>query len=268
MLAAVAQMTSTDDLFRNFDTCRHLCEKAASRNVALLSLPECFAFIGSEEGQTAKVLHPDAAREWLDKYCALAREHNLWLSLGGFPLPSEHTGRPYNAHLLVDQSGAICAEYHKIHLFDVAIPNGPVLKESDHNTAGYETVVVDSPLGRLGLAVCYDLRFSEMFLEMNKKGAELLAIPAAFTLHTGKEHWDVLQRARAIENQCYVLAAAQTGKHNAKRESFGHAVIVDPWGTVIAQCSDGTGIAVAEIDLHFLQSVRQRMPMAQHRRRW
>lgn len=265
---AVAQMCATGDVEQNFATCQQLVQEAKAAGAALLSLPECFSFIGAREGEALAVAQP-LDGPLMRRYQALAREASLWLSLGGFQEKGPDESHLYNTHVLLDDSGAITKVYRKIHLFDVDVPGGPRLMESNGTAAGGEVVAAPSPAGALGLTICYDLRFPELYQQLRfSKGAELLLVPSAFTKKTGEAHWELLLRARAVECQCYVLAAAQAGKHNERRESFGDALIVDPWGTVVARCADPlvTGIAVAEIDPGLLQSVRQRMPVGQHRR--
>lgn len=264
-LLAVGQMTATADVEQNLATCSQLVQKAARRGAALLSLPECFAYIGEKDTDLLEFARPIQS-PLIDRYRALAKANGLWLSLGGFQERSEGAPKATNAHLLINAEGELVADYRKIHLFDVDIPSGPKLLESKSTQGGTQLVTAASPVGQLGLSVCYDLRFPELYLSLAQLGAQVLLIPAAFTLTTGKEHWHTLLRARAIETQCYVAAAAQTGKHNARRHSYGHALIVDPWGTVVAECADRTDIAVAEIDLSYLKSVRERMPVWEHRR--
>ncbi|OAE27480.1 hypothetical protein AXG93_3911s1630 [Marchantia polymorpha subsp. ruderalis] len=194
------------------------------------------------------------------------REAGLWLSLGGFQEKGPDAGHLYNTHVVLDDAGGVRGVYRKIHLFDVDVPGGPVLKESRSTAPGSDIIAVDSPIGKLGLTVCYDLRFPELYQQLRfQENAQILLVPSAFTKKTGEAHWEILLRARAVETQCYVIAAAQAGKHNEKRESYGDALIIDPWGTVIARCADkeATGIAVAELDHQFLESVRQRMPIGQ-----
>lgn len=260
---AVGQMTATDDIDANFAVCDRLAGQAAAAGARLLVLPECFAFLGRKDTDLLEVMEP-LDGPLLTRFASLAEAHGLWISFGGFPERHTET-HAYNAHILVDDDGQRRAVYRKIHLFDVDLPATRLL-ESKATTAGDEVVVVDSPVGALGPTICYDLRFPELYRLLAERGADVLLVPAAFTLTTGKEHWEVLLRARAIENQCYVAAAAQTGRHNERRESFGHAMIIDPWGTVIAQCRDGEGIAVADIDTDWLARVRARMPVWQHRR--
>ena len=260
---AVGQMTATDDVEQNFRACERLCVQAAKAGAATLVLPECFAFLGRGDGDLVRMMQP-LDGPLFTRFQTLAVDHQLELCFGGFP--EKHTDtHAWNAHVVVGIDGAIRSVYRKIHLYDVVLPL-LTLRESAATTAGSDLVIDDSAVGRLGLTVCYDLRFPELYRALAARGAEVLLVPAAFTLTTGKEHWEVLLRARAIENQCYVAAAAQTGRHNEKRESYGHAMIVDPWGTVVAQCRDGEGIAVADIDRAFLQGIRARVPVWQHRR--
>ncbi|KAG0047066.1 Carbon-nitrogen hydrolase [Gryganskiella cystojenkinii] len=181
---------------------------------------------------------------------------------------SPFPGRLYNTHVLINDQGSIVESYRKIHLFDVDIKNGPQLIESRNTAAGDKIVSpVQSPVGKIGLSICYDLRFPELSLELRHRGAEILTYPSAFTIKTGEAHWEVLLRSRAIETQSYVVAAAQVGQHSEKRSSYGHAMIVDPWGKVVAQL-DGQeeGIAVANVDLVSLARIRVEMPVLNHRR--
>ncbi|KAG2423634.1 hypothetical protein HXX76_015151 [Chlamydomonas incerta] len=267
---AVGQMTACGDQAVNLEVCGRLAQDAAAAGCAALFLPECFAFIGDSPAQSLAAAQP-LGGPLMAAYRQLARTHGLWLSLGGFQEVGPDPQHIYNTHVVVDDRGEVAAVYRKIHLFDVDVPNGPLLMESRTTAPGREAVVVDSPAGRLGLTTCYDLRFPELFAHLAwERGAQVLAVPSAFTVVTGAAHWEVLLRARAIECQAYVVAAAQAGRHNAKRESYGHAIIVDPWGSVIARLSDpaATGIATAELQLGpggLLAAVRGRMPCRQHR---
>ncbi|KAL2651773.1 hypothetical protein R1flu_019901 [Riccia fluitans] len=265
---AVGQMTSSSNIHANYETCAGLVKEAVTAGAKLLSLPECFSFIGSKEGESLNIAEP-LDGPIMTRYQNLARESGLWLSLGGFQEKGPDPGHLYNTHVLLDNLGTIRGVYRKIHLFDVDVPGGPVLKESNSTAAGSDVISVDSPIGRLGITVCYDLRFPELYQNLRfRKNAQILLVPSAFTKRTGEAHWEILLRARAIETQCYVIAAAQAGKHNEKRESYGDALIIDPWGTIIARCRDkeSTGIAVAEVDHSLLESIRQRMPICTHRR--
>ena len=272
--AASAQMTAGDDLERNLATCRELAAEAANRGAALLGLPENFAFLGRRESDKFAVAERiDEARPGpiLETLFGMARDHGLWIVAGGMPerLEADAGGsapsRVHNTALVIAADGTLRAAYRKMHLFDIAIPGKAEFRESDSTAPGTEPIVADTDLARLGLTICYDLRFPELYRRLAVEGAELLLVPAAFTAHTGAAHWHTLLRARAIENQCYVIAPAQGGRHNERRESFGHAMIIDPWGTILAEVEHGTGLAVAEIDLAELDRVRLEMPCRDHR---
>ncbi|XP_024024737.1 nitrilase-like protein 2 isoform X1 [Morus notabilis] len=265
---AAAQMTSVNDLAANFATCSRLVKEAASAGAKLICFPENFAFVGAKDGESLKIA------ERLDgpimqQYCSLARESGIWLSLGGFQQKEPDDKRLSNTHVVIDDAGNIKSTYKKIHLFDVDIPGGRSFKESSFTEAGKNVVTVDSPVGRLGLTVCYDLRFPDLYQNLRfQHDAQVLLAPSAFTLVTGQAHWEILLRARAIETQCYVIASAQAGKHNANRESYGETLIIDPWGTVVGRLPDrlSTGITVTDIDFSLLDSVRTRMPISNHRK--
>lgn len=262
------QMTSTNDLDSNYQTCSRLVKEAAAAGVKLLCLPESFSFVSAEDGGSLKVAE-SIDGPIMQKYCSLARESNIWLSLGGFQEKGPDDAHIHNTHVLVDDSGSIRNTYRKIHLFDVDVPGNMVYKESSFTTAGNAVVVEDSPVGLLGLTVCYDLRFPELYQLLRfEHNAQVLLVPSAFTKVTGKAHWEILLRARAIETQCFVIAAAQAGKHNEKRESYGDSLIIDPWGTILARLPgrSSTGIAIADIDLSKIDDVRTRMPIATHRK--
>ena len=266
----VGQMCASSDVEKNFEVVADLCSQAKDRGCAMLFLPECFAFIGVKGTDALAVMEP-LDGPLLGRYRELAAKHRLWLSLGGFPETGPDRGdRRFNAHVIVDASGEIRASYRKIHLFDVDMGdvNGPVLMESRTAAAGETLVTCDSPAGKLGLTVCYDLRFPEMFARLRYElGCEMMLVPSAFTKPTGQAHWETLLRARAIETQSYVVAAAQAGVHSEGRASHGHAMIVDPWGKVVAELDgEETGIAVADVDLGYLKDVRSRIPVETHRR--
>ncbi|XP_031379720.1 deaminated glutathione amidase, chloroplastic/cytosolic [Punica granatum] len=265
---AAAQMTSINDLASNFATCSRLVKEAASAGAKLLCFPESFSYIGARDGDSLKIAEP-LDGPIMQQYQSLARESNIWLSLGGFQEKGKDDEHLCNTHVVIDNEGNIRSSYQKIHLFDVDVPGGMVYKESSFTEAGKDIVAIDSPVGRLGLTVCYDLRFPEIYQQLRfQHEAQVLLVPAAFTKVTGQAHWEILLRARAIETQCYVIAAAQAGKHNDKRESYGDALIIDPWGTVVGRLPDhlATGITVADIDLSFLDSVRTKMPLAKQRK--
>jgi len=266
---AVGQMCASSDVEKNFEVVADLCSQAKDRGCSMLFLPECFAFIGVKGTDALAVMEP-LNGPLLGRYRELAAKHGLWLSLGGFAEQGPDRDRRFNAHIIVNDAGEIRASYRKIHLFDVDMGdvNGPVLMESRTAAAGEALVTCDSPAGKLGLTVCYDLRFPEMFARLRYElGCEMMLVPSAFTKPTGQAHWETLLRARAIETQSYVVAAAQAGVHSEGRASHGHAMIVDPWGKVVAELDgEGTGIAVADVDLGYLKDVRSRIPVETHRR--
>lgn len=260
----MVQLTSTDDKRANLEVCKSLISRAkAELDAKVVFLPEAFDFVGRSAAETRALSEP-LDGYLMAEYRQLARDLRVCLSLGGFHEKVPGSDKILNTHVFVDGSGSIAATYSKTHLFD--FPDGN-LKESDFVSPGPAlTAPVDTPVGRLGMGVCYDLRFPELSICLAKMGASILTYPSAFTVATGMAHWETLLRARAIESQCYVVAAAQTGKHNEKRSSYGHSLIVDPWGTVVAQCSEGPGIASAEIDLDYLRDIRRKMPVFEHRR--
>uniref|UniRef100_A0A803M9G9 CN hydrolase domain-containing protein n=1 Tax=Chenopodium quinoa TaxID=63459 RepID=A0A803M9G9_CHEQI len=243
-------------------------QEAAAAGAKLLCFPESFSYVGANLGDSVKIAEP-LDGPIMQGYCSLARESQIWLSLGGFQEKASDDSHLRNTHVIVDDTGKIRSKYSKIHLFDVDVPGGMVYKESSFTEAGKDVVAVDSPCGRLGLTVCYDLRFPEMYecLRFHHQ-AQVLLVPSAFTKITGQAHWEILLRARAIESQCYVIAAAQAGRHNDKRESYGDSLIIDPWGTIVGRLPDklSTGIAVADINFSYIESVRMKMPIDQQRK--
>ncbi len=273
LVAAVVQMTSTADVGANLDRVSQLCRRARARGAELAVLPENFALMASDETlkhrHAVRISGQGGSGEILERMQGLAHELGMRLILGGLPEQSSEPGRVHNTCVSLDPDGSIAGVYRKIHLFDVDFPGAATtLRESDTVRAGDadQAVVVPTPWGGLGLSICYDLRFPELYRRLVQGGAKLLVVPAAFTLHTGKDHWHVLLRARAIENQCFVLAAAQQGRHSPSRLTYGHALIVDPWGTVLADCPDGEGLAIAELDFAAQDRVRRDLPCLGHRR--
>lgn len=263
---SVIQMCSIPDLEKNLAAAERLVREAAQDGAKLIVLPECFAFLGPEQEKLALAEELPGGGPILQRCAGWARDLNVELVLGGFWEKGTVPTKVRNAcvHLLAD--GSVKSVYRKIHLFDVDLPDGTQLTESSSVEAGTEVVATDSVCGKLGLSVCYDVRFPELYRKLVDLGSTVLAVPAAFTATTGKDHWHVLLRARAIESQCYVLAAAQTGKHFGSRASYGHALIVDPWGVVLAECGEGEGFASAWVDQAGLVRVRKSLPSLQHRR--
>jgi predicted amidohydrolase len=235
--------------------------------VRLAVLPENFAYFGPELGRRGVSERVgDKTGVIQTTLSELAKTHHMALIAGGFPELSPEQERPFNTCLVFAATGELVTRYRKIHLFDVDLPDGTELRESRDTRAGDDPVVVDVEGFCVGLSICYDLRFPELYRVLVSRGAEVLVVPAAFTLLTGKDHWHPLLRARAIESQSYVIAAAQWGKHPKGRTTYGHALIVDPWGTIVGECSDRVGYVSAELDRDYLNEVRTRLPSLAHRR--
>jgi len=263
-LMGAVQMTSTGDRARNMATALRLVNEAASLGAKLVGLPENFAFMGREEERIATAEALDGPT--VTALQEVARARRVFLLAGSIAEKVEQPGKTANTSVLIAEDGAVVAAYRKIHLFDVAIPDGARYAESETVVPGDRAILAPTALGRIGLTVCYDLRFPELYRQLAALGAELLTIPSAFTLYTGKDHWEVLVRARAIENLAYVLAPAQVGRHSQNRTTYGNAMVVDPWGTVLARCADGEGVCVAPFRRDRLEAVRRELPALKHRR--
>jgi deaminated glutathione amidase len=263
-IAAAAQMTSGPDKARNVDVAVRLVRRAASVGAKLVGLPENFSWMGpdGERAEAAEALDGPT----LSAMAALARELKITLLAGSIPERGAPGNRFYNTSALIGPEGQRLAVYRKIHLFDVEVGDGARYRESEAVAPGAEAVTAESELGRIGLSICYDLRFPELYRQLVSNGATLFTVPSAFTRTTGKDHWEVLLRARAIENQAYVLAPAQFGRHSESRTTYGHAMLVDPWGLVIARASEGEGLALGAIDPSLQARIRRNLPALAHRR--
>jgi predicted amidohydrolase len=263
-LVAAVQMTSKPDLEENLATASDLVELAVRRGATLVTLPENFSFLGEE---TEKVKQAREIAHKSEKFLkTMAQRHQITIGGGGFPIPVGD-GKVSNTALMIDNNGEELARYQKVHLFDVNLPDGNTYQESQTVKAGVSLppIAISPALGKIGLSVCYDVRFPELYRQLSKQGAEILLVPAAFTAYTGKDHWQVLLKARAIENTAYVIAPAQTGNHYARRTSHGHAMIIDPWGLVLSDAGEDPGVAIAEINPSRLDQVRSQMPSLNHR---
>jgi len=264
MLIAAAQMASGPDRTKNLEVATRLVRRAAERGASLVGLPENVAWMGSEKDRPSAAERLDGPT--LTRFAELARELRIHLLAGSIMEAGAPGGRVYNTSVLLGPEGQALAVYRKIHLFDAEVGDGATYRESDTVAPGEAVVTAETPLGTVGLSICYDLRFPELYRGLSRAGATLLTVPAAFTLMTGKDHWEVLLRARAIENQAYVLAPAQGGRHTDQRITYGHAMVVDPWGLVVARASDGEGLALADVDAELLARVRRNLPALRHRR--
>lgn len=263
-LIAAAQMVSTADKSHNLDVATRLVRQAAGLGARLVGLPENFSWMGPEPERPGAAEGLDGPT--LARMASLARELKVTLLAGSVLETGAPGDRLYNTSVLFGPGGERLAVYRKMHLFDVEVGDGATYQESAAVAPGTEVVAAETEVGRLGLSVCYDLRFPELYRRLSKEGATLLAVPAAFTMMTGKDHWEVLLRARAIENQAYVLAPAQGGRHSANRLTYGHAMVVDPWGLVTARASEGEGLALAPVDPELQARIRRNLPCLQHRR--
>jgi nitrilase len=278
-IAAAIQMSSRADLDANLGTARRLLEQAAAAGAKLAALPENFAFMGVRDTDKLALGEADGEGPIQAMLAAAARELRLWIVAGTVPLAvAGDASRVWPACLVYDDQGRRAARYDKIHLFDVEVPadptarvaggGGETYRESATMTCGdaAQAIVVDTPVGRLGLSICYDVRFPELYRRLVAAGAELLCVPAAFTARTGEAHWRTLLAARAVENQCHVIAPAQWGSHDSGRRTWGHSMILDPWGEILAEQAEGEGVALAPIDPQRLARVRASFPSLRHRR--
>ena len=261
---AAVQMTSTLEKAANLAAAERLVVEAARDGAQLVVLPELFDLYGDLR-LAAESATPIPGRV-SDQLAAWAQRHRIWLCGGSIGERVTDLPRAYNSSLLLDPAGQIVAKYRKMHLFDVDLPGRVAVRESDHIAAGDTLACIATPLGTFGLAICYDLRFPEMFRALVVQGMEVLLFPSAFTRATGQDHWEVLVRARAIENQCFVVAANQAGRHSPAAESYGHSLIVDPWGRILAE-ADGQSESVihAALDFEMLHDIRRNLPALKHR---
>lgn len=264
---AAVQMASGPNVGANLGEAERHIAAAAQAGARLVVLPENFAFMGKQDADMLEVREADGDGPIQRFLAEQAAKHSIWLVGGTVPLAGDNPQRVRSACLLYDERGERAARYDKMHLFDVCLPeSGERYSESNTFEPGGGVVVVETPIGRLGLAICYDLRFPELFRVMVDQGVEIIALPSAFTAQTGKAHWEPLIRARAIENLSFVVAGAQGGYHHSGRETHGHAMIVDPWGTILAQQPRGNGMVHAAVDRQLLQATRQKFPALDHRR--
>jgi deaminated glutathione amidase len=265
-IVAAVQMTSLADVGKNVATARRLLKQARDAGACLAVLPENFAFMGRNEAERRAVVERDGEGPAQEAMAAAAREFGLWIIAGTQPIAVAGDSRPANACIVYDQNGKRAARYDKIHLFDVDVPGGREnYRESENAVPGARPVLVDTPAGRIGLTVCYDLRFPELFRQLVAEGAEIFSVPSAFTRPTGRAHWETLLRARAIENLCFVVAAAQSGIHDSNRETYGDSLIVDYWGRVLAREPGASGIVAAALEREGQRATRETFPALRHR---
>jgi predicted amidohydrolase len=263
---AAIQMTSGHIVAENLAAAGDLLREAKDLGADIACLPENFSFIGLRDADKLQVAEPDGTGPVQSFLSDTARKLKMWILGGTIVLRGDTERRVANSSLLIDAAGKRVARYDKIHLFDVTIPGrDEQYRESTHVMPGRELVLADTPVGKLGMSVCYDMRFPELYRDLVSQGAEWLAMPAAFTVPTGRAHWETLLRARAIENLCYVVAPAQTGTHSSGRETYGDSLIVDYWGQVLSRLAKGTGVITADIDMAKEAETRVRFPALNNR---
>lgn len=264
MKVTVVQMNTQNDKQENVEKALNYIDQAAKEGTDLISLPEYFNFLGDD--QERQEISEDIPGPTTLALMEKAKEHRLYIHAGSI-IEKTDSQKHYNTTVLINRNGEISGKYRKVHLFDIEIEGKVTAKESDTVKPGNEAVVIDTDFGKVGLSICYDLRFPELYRTMALNGAKILFIPAAFTLYTGIHHWETLLRARAIENQCYVVASGQIGSYPPENKTnFGSSMIIDPWGIVIARSSEKEGITTAHIDFEEINRVRQSVPALKHRK--
>jgi nitrilase len=266
-VVAAIQMASGPNVKANLEEAEKLIKTAVQQNAELVVLPENFAIMGMSEVDKVTIAEKAGEGPIQQFLSQQANKHGVWIVGGTIPIEASVTGKVYSASQLYNDSGEMVARYDKLHLFDVVLGDSKEsYNESKTIEAGDDVVVVDTPFGKLGMAVCYDLRFPELFRAMADVGMEICVLPSAFTNLTGRAHWESLLRARAIENLCYMIAPDQGGYHKNGRETYGDSIIIDPWGVVMNRLPHGTGVVVSDIDLVKLHKTRENFPALQHRR--
>ena len=263
---AIFQSTTGIDPAANAQRLVDAVGEAAQSGAAMLFTPEMSGLLDRDSQRAAKAIQDEEQTDSLSACRQAARDHGIWLHLGSLAVLTEE-GQVANRAFVIDAQGEVRARYDKMHMFDVDLPTGESWRESAVYRAGAEAVIVQgTPVGTLGLTICYDLRFPALFAQLAEAGADVIAVPAAFTVPTGKAHWEVLLRARAIEAGLFVVAAAQSGHHEDGRNTYGHSLVVDPWGEVLLDAGEGTKLVTADIDLSRITDVRSRVPALKHRR--
>jgi predicted amidohydrolase len=267
MKIAVHQMCSGIDFARNAEVVANAILESASNGAKFYFSPEMCGLLDRNRARASPQIVLEAQNIFVAAAMQAAKDSSIWVHLGSVPVRHENgSGKYANRSILIDPSGQVRARYDKMHLFDVDLASGESWRESSSYVAGTDAVLAETPLGPMGLSICYDIRFAELYALLSRAGAAVFAIPAAFTVPTGEAHWHILLRARAIENAVFVIAAAQSGVHEDGRETFGHSLVVDPWGNILLDMGKGEAIGYADIDLSQIDSVRRQIPVHANRR--
>jgi deaminated glutathione amidase len=264
---AILQMTAGIDRGTNLEHVVEAVARAADGGAVMLFTPEMSNMLDCNRSRAAASIVTEQGDAFITAVINAAARHRIWVSLGSVAVRQRDiVDRFANRSLLIDDGGIIRGRYDKFHMFDVDLPNGESWRESSAYEPGHDLSIVDTPVGRLGLSICYDIRFPALYQSLSEGGAQIIAVPAAFTVPTGKAHWQILLQARAIENACWVIAAAQTGTHEDGRSTYGHSLVINPWGEIVLDMGEKAGLAFAEIDLAEVEAVQTRIPVIAHRR--
>lgn len=266
MRIAVHQMTSNIDPMRNASDMADAIASAAGHEAAVYFAPEMAILIDRDRARARKYMTNESHNMALQSVIAAAARHRIWVHIGSMPILDEGAEKLANRSMIISPDGAITARYDKMHLFDVDLASGESWRESSAYVGGEKPVMVQTPLGRMGLAICYDMRFPDLFSAYAKSGVDIITLPSAFTVPTGEAHWHALLRARAIESAAFIIAAAQCGMHEDGRETYGHSLVVDPWGTILRDMGSSPGLAFVDLDIDMIQRVRKQIPVHANRR--
>jgi predicted amidohydrolase len=266
MRIALHQMTSCIDPIRNASDMQDAIAKAADNGAVMYFAPEMALLVDRDRARARKYMADESHSMALQSLIAAAARHRIWVHIGSMPILDDGAEKLANRSIIISPDGAIAARYDKMHLFDVDLASGETWRESSAYVGGEQPVVVQTPLGQMGLAICYDMRFPDLFSAYAKLGVDVLTLPSAFTVPTGEAHWHTLLRARAIESAAFVIAAAQCGVHEDGRQTYGHSLVVDPWGSILLDMGDLPGLACVDLDLDAIKRVRQQIPVHANRR--
>ncbi|MDB2415139.1 carbon-nitrogen hydrolase family protein [Rickettsiales bacterium] len=262
------QINSQNNMAQNIDKICSYIKEAAKNGAEFITLPENAALMPANEEESIKAAISMEDHPALSAFKSAAKDLNIWLLVGSIAVKHENSNKMANRSFLISPKGEVAAYYDKIHLFDVDIENGESHKESSRYEAGEKAVIAKLPFANIGMTICYDLRFPHLYRDLAKKGANIICVPAAFTKKTGEAHWHTLLKARAIETGCFIIAPAQTGTHPANRKTFGHSLIIDPWGKIISEAGTGEEIIYAQIDLKMVEKIRKQLPTINHDRKY